>query len=556
MGRRVRVVAAVAAVALVAAACNKSSGGGSTNPGSVKSGGVFRLGTSSTIDSLNPFLAFQANAILVFVYTYPYLTSYDQRNNIVPWFAKSWEASPDGLTWTFHLVSNAKWSDGQPMNANDVAWMYNTVVKYQNGPASIFAGYVTGLKTATATDPSTVTFTYSSPVSDAVEQLSAIPILPEHVWGSLATGSAKELKSYQNTPQDGKPVVSGGPFELVKYQKDQVALLQRNPNWWGQKPHMDGFGIQIFSNDDAMITALKTNQLDGVESVPFTDVTKVSQAGFKVTKTPGVFFYDFIINSNPKKTVNRELLDPTVKQAFEYAIDRKSIIQTALLGYGTTGDSIIPPAIAKWHDPNLHALPFDLAKANQLLDGLGFAKGSDGIRVADGHPMSYSVIVPNSRTGDLSPTFQIMQNDFRQIGVQLKLKVMDPSAAFDAIGAPNYTYKTFDLAMWDWIPGPDPSSILSVLLCNQYGSNSDTGYCNPTYDDLYKQQTEAIDQKKRLQLVYQMQEMVFNDRPYIILNYPDVIDGYSPRWTNFFQEFGYGIFDTEGAQSFIQAHLA
>src|SRR5205823_10235719 len=116
------------------------------------------------------------------------------------------------------------------------------------------------------------------------------------------------------------------------------------------------------------------------ENLPFTDVQKIQEAGFKINKTPGVFFYDFIINSNPLKTTNRELLNPTLRQAFEYAIDRNSIIKTALLGYGAPGDSIIPPAIGKWHDPNIHALPFDLAKANSLLDGLGYAKGSDGIR--------------------------------------------------------------------------------------------------------------------------------------------------------------------------------
>src|SRR5436190_11609291 len=269
MGRRTRVLAAVISVALVAVACKSSSNGtNATATNQTKTGGVFRLGTSSTIDSLNPFVGFQANSLLVWQYTYPYLTSYDENNNVIPWFAKTWGVSPDGLTWTFHLTPGATWSDGQPLNANDVAFTYTTIVKYQNGPTSYDAGYVTDLKTITATDPNTVAFLYDKPVSDAVEQLSAIPILPQHVWAPLATGNGKQIKSYQNVPTDGQPVVSGGPFQLVKYQKDQVALLNQNPKWWGTKPNMDGFGIQIFSNDDAMITALKTNQIDGIENVP------------------------------------------------------------------------------------------------------------------------------------------------------------------------------------------------------------------------------------------------------------------------------------------------
>jgi len=557
MRGRVRIVAVVAAIGLLAAACSKStSGNGGTSPGGGKvvEGGIFRLGTSSTIDSLNPFVAFQANAIEVFIYTYPYLATYDAKNNVVPSFAKSWDTSPDGLTWTFHTVPNAKWSDGQPLTAEDVAWTFNTVLKYQKGPTSYYSPNVVDLASVTATDANTVAFHYSTPVGPALAELSAVPILPEHIWAKLATGDGKALKTYQNAPQNGQAVVSGGPFELTSYTKDQIALLKRNDSFWGQKPHIDGFGIQIYANDDAMVTALKNGQLDGIESVPTTDVKVLQDAGLKINRTAGVFFYDFIINSNPKKPAHRELLNLQVKLAFEYAVDRKQIIDVALNGYGTPGDSIVPPANGIWHDPNLTPIPFDLNKANQILDGLGYTKGSDGIRVANGHPMAYQMIIPSSRQAELSRTFQILQPDFQKIGVKLTLKVLDPSAAFNAIGAPNYKYLDFDLAMWDWIPAPDPAEILSVLLCNQYGSNSDTGYCNPAYDALYKQQEATVDQKKRLQIVYQMQKTLFDTRPYIVLNYPDVIDAYSTKWGGFYNELGYGIYTTEGPQSFVDAH--
>jgi peptide/nickel transport system substrate-binding protein len=558
MARRFRVVAGLVAVAMLGAACSGSGSSGNdqgNQGGKVTEGGTLRIGTSSTIDTLNPFTAFQANAILVFLYEYPYLAQYDNKNEIVPEFATSWDTSSDGLTLTFHLTPNAQWSDGQPLTAEDVAWTYNTVIKFQDGPTSYYAGDVVDMKTVTAVDPTTVAFHYDRPVASAVSHIITIPVLPEHVWGKLATGDGKALRTYQNQPTDGQPVVSGGPFVLVQYQKDQIALMQRNDKFWGTKPHIDGFGIQIYSNDDAMVQALKSGELDAVETVPTTSVKTVQESGFTVSKSPGVFFYDFILNSNPKKPEHRELLNPQVREAFEYAINRQQIIDVALGGYGTLGDSIIPPAIGSWHDPNIKPLPFDISKANEILDSLGYAKGSDGIRVAEGHPMAYTVIIPNSREADLTRTFQIMQPDFKQIGVKLSLKVLDPSAAFDAIGAPDYKYLDFDLAMWDWIPGVDPSSILSVLLCNQYGSNSDTGYCDKTYDDMYTQQEQAIDPSKRKQIVNQMQEKLFNDRPYIILNYPDVIDAYDgKKWAGFYNEPGYGVINNNGIQSLVQVH--
>jgi peptide/nickel transport system substrate-binding protein len=549
---RRKVVVAVAVIALTGAACSSASN--SSSP-TVKQGGVLRIGTDSTIDSLNPWVGFQANAYAVWQYTYPYLGEYDAHNNIVPYFARSWQSSSDGLTWTFHLVSGAKWSDGQPLTAKDVAWTFNTLVKFQNGPTADWAANAVHLKDAVATTPDTVTFHYSHPVGNALSELILMPILPQHVWARYATGSGKALRTYPNTPQGGQPVISGGPFMLVKYQKDQLALLRRNPHWWGPKPHIDGWGFQIFSNDDAMVTSLESHQIDAIETVPFTDVGAVRSRGFKLVQSPGILFYDFIFNSNPNKPNHRELLSTQVRKAFEYAIDRGHIIKVALEGHGTRGSTIVPPATGRWHNPNIQPLPFDLAKANQILDSLGYAKGPNGIRMAGGHPMAYQVIIPSNRLSILGRTFQIIQSDFQKIGVRITEKVLDPSAAFEAITAPNNKYLNFDLAIWDWIPSVDPSFILNVMMCDQYGSNSDSAYCTHTYDSLWTAQSSTVNKQQRLSIIYRMQQMLFNDRPYIVLMYPDSLDAYdASRWAGMTPEAGYGLFQTSGSQPLLEVH--
>jgi peptide/nickel transport system substrate-binding protein len=98
--------------------------------------------------------------------------------------------------------------------------------------------------------------------------------------------------------------------------------------------------------------------------------------------------------------------------------------------------------------------------------------------------MSYDVITPNDLTG-VDRTFQIIQADFQKIGVQLKQRSLDSSAAFDVITAPNGKYLNFDLAMWDWVPLIDPDFMLSVVTCDQYNGWSDSGYCNKGYDAMY-----------------------------------------------------------------------
>ena len=343
-----------------------------------------------------------------------------------------------------------------------------------------------------APNANTLVLQYSAPVSNVLSQLIQIPILPEQQWGKLATGKGSGLKTYPNTPQNGKPLVSGGPFMLTKYAKDQYAILARNPHWYGKKPKTDGFGIQIFSDTDAMLTAFKNGQLDAITDVPFTAVKDLKQAGFKVAITPGNFFYDFIINSNPKKPQHRELLNLRVRQALEYAIDRQRIINVALLGYGQIGTTVVPPATGKWHDPNITALPFNLAKANSILDSLGYKKGSNGIRIAQGHPMQYQVIVPSNRASVLTPTFRIIQGDFKKIGIGLSEKVLDPNGAFEAILAPDNKYLNFDLSMWDWYPLADPDFMLSVLTCGSWTVWNDSGYCSKAYDQLYAAQGTAV----------------------------------------------------------------
>src|SRR5207253_3024258 len=109
-----------------------------------------------------------------------------------------------------------------------------------------------------------------------------LTILPEHVWGRLATGDGAQLKSFKNPA----PIVSGGPFKLAEFKKDDIALFQKNPLFYGPKPHIDGFGLRMFSNDDAMIQAAKNNEIDAIEggggTIPSTSVQTLKNTGWTV----------------------------------------------------------------------------------------------------------------------------------------------------------------------------------------------------------------------------------------------------------------------------------
>jgi peptide/nickel transport system substrate-binding protein len=541
----------LAALLLTAAALIFATTATGSGTKAASSGGTFRLGTASGIDSLNPYVAFNQDSYSAFQYIYPILVQYDSHLHFAPFFARSWHASKNGKTWTFKTQPNAKWSDGKPLTAADPAWTINTDIKYQGGAAANEAGLISHIKSASAPNATTLVVHYKVAPNPAyvLGQFQQFFILPKHIWAQHLGKNGAGLKTFPNNA----PVVGSGPFNLIQFKKNDVAIFQRNNSYWGTKPKIQEFGLQQFSDDDAMVTALKAHNLDAIEAVPATAMKTLRSAGFTVSDVPGLDETDFIINSNPHKKHHRELLNLKVKEAFDHAIDRKKIASVTFLGAARLPSSIIPASAgAGWHNPHLKTPSFNLKLANRLLDQAGFKKGPGGIRVANGKKMSYNVVTPTD-VQSIPRTFQIIQTDFKKIGVQLNQKALDSSAAFALMSGPNNTYQGFDLAMWDWTALIDPDFMLSVVTCAQYGGWSDSGYCNKRYDKMYAQQQVAKTVAKRRAIVWRMQAMLYNQRPYLWLANDDSVSATSKNWVGF-KNTAQGPFNELNIQSLTQVH--
>jgi peptide/nickel transport system substrate-binding protein len=533
--RRIRAAVRCAAALLCAAAalagCDR--GFSLNDPGVPGPGGFLRVGTIAVINSLNPWITVDQLSLDMQSDIYPRLIQYNLRTlDFEPAFASRWQLSDHGLRWTFTTRPGARWSDGRPLTAADAAWTIETMVRLQNGAAAAWASAVAGVTSARATSPTTLVVTYKAPTGDALANLEQIPVLPEHVWGRYASGQGHALTTVPNAPSPGHPVVSGGPFVFVKYTYDQVLVFARNPRYYGPPAHIAGFGIELFGNDDALVAAMRAGEIDaatGDPNLPPTDIRPLRAAGMRIVVRPAVAFNDLILNTNPRKTTHRELLNPLVREAFEYATDRATIDRVAYLGFAQAGASIIPPASGRWSDPALKPLPFDLAKADALLNQAGYRRGPGGIRVADGHQMAYTVYLSQDNGGEGVRTGEIMTADFARIGVRLTFQLTDDDALESDITGDHY--RKFDLAMWGWDTFIDPTYMLDAMTCAQWYGNSDSGYCNKHYDQLYAQQAATTNVARRIQIVHQMQDIVVNARPYIVLQYLDVLEAWNPRWT-------------------------
>jgi peptide/nickel transport system substrate-binding protein len=552
--RKHRIAVLVATVALLAAGCGgsptdgQSPNDGATSPGGeIVKGGILRIGTINDIDSLNPLNYIESQAYQAFIMLFPQFVQYDYGADgyeIVGDWATTWDTSTDGRDWTFHLVPGTKWSDGTPMTADDAAWTINTVVTHSSGPTAVAAPALAHVSGADAPDDATVVIHYDQPVGNVLEQLEQFFILPRHVWEPLEQSDPKELKQYK--PEQNLPMVTGGAFTMQQYEKKGTNVFIPDPNYWGEPANAEAVALIYYTNSDSMIADLQQGELDWVDQVPFNSVDVLKEdPNIVVNEVPGAETTNITWNSNPLKPTNRELLDPQVKKALSMCIDRERIIEVVFNGYASLVESLVGH-ISPLENPNLGPLVHDCDEGNRVLDDLGYARGPDGIRLAPAtsgqyaqpaHRMEYEIVTPTGVDFNIDRSFQIIQEGFAEAGVSVTQKVGGDSTATYAIETgddcdpeASTGYTGWDIAMWDWIGYVDPDFMLSVVTKGQWCSWSDTGWDNPEYDALYAQQGTAIDPEERRQIVWEMQQMIYDNFLYTQLTNHVYLDAHRKEW--------------------------
>jgi len=518
-------------VAMAATGCGSSSDGASSSSASPSGDQpVYRLGTVGYgYDSLNPFVGMYAMDYAAWMLMYPNLAQYSSNLEAEPDFAESWTTSADGLTWTFKLRSGAVWTDGQPITAKDAAFTINTVVKFQGGAAAVLSPFVPGVKSATAVDDTSLDVTLAQPSAALLANLFQLPILPEHVWAQYATGDGAKLKTVSMDPADG-PVVCSGPFELEKLDYKGTTIYKRVDTFYGPKPLIKGYGYQLFTNADAAVQALKAGQVDCVDFLPPSSATPIkSDANLQVDGFGGGIPYFLAVNYSVNNTKHPELNEVEVRQALDLAVDRAAVIDSVYAGFAAPGGSLL----LNQYVPQFMSAPVpltarDVTKANQLLDDLGYAKGSDGIRVADGVKMQYTVLVGTQSIATDGRTVDLLKQNFAEIGIGVEKKAVDNPLAPAFAGAKPYT--DYDMLLSQWGLTPDPDWSLMISTSTMLGVYNPTGYSSPEYDKLWGQQTSEMDAAKRKAIIEQMSTMLVDDVVNHSLCYSEVVTAWNKKW--------------------------
>lgn len=526
--------AAATAGALLAATAVGPAASASPTPDSADDKVVFTVGLLNQPDSFNPFLGIEAESYEMWALTYDSLVGYSREDmSPQPALAESWETSEDGLTWTFTLRDDALWSDGEQLTAEDVAFTYERIL--DGGPESAnWGSYLNSVESATAPDNTTVVLELSEP--NAVLPLLPMPIVPEHVWSEL---TEKQVKSFNNEPPD---VVGSGPFRLVEGAAGGSTIrFEKNPDYWGGSPNIDEVVFRVFKAEDPAIQALRKGEVDFVEGVSPNQIEALqgvegitAQAG----DSPGFDEIGFNAGSvdletdKPIGDPNPAVLDPAFRYALGFAIDREALRDRVYQGSGIPGTSIVPPAYDTyhWEPPEDVAFTFDLEKAGQLLDEAGYTVGLDGKRtLPGGKPMPTLRLMARADSQTSVDVMQFFHEWLTELDLDAEVESLESSKLTDVILAGE-----FDIFEWGWFVEPDPDSMLSYMTCDQRGGWSDTWYCNEEYDRLYAEQHTAVDEAERADLIKQMQEILYQDAPYLLTVYNTVGEAWrSDRFEGF-----------------------
>ena len=493
---------------------------------------TLRVGTMQEPDSLNPLVGMSSASWLVWGLNYDVLVGIDpttmspQRGDSSEGLATDWTTSEDGKTWTFTLRHDATWQDThEPVTAEDVAFTYNLVIKTAPAP---LAGWYETMQRATALDDYTLRLDCSRPTAGLLYNLNYIFILPQHLWREVPAGTIST--SYANTP----PIVGSGPFQTVTLKRGAYVELIANKSYGRGAPQVDRVLFEMYTNKDSMVQDLKVGALDACQGVLYGQLKALqSDPSLTAQPIPTNGFYYLALNSyvpppGGRSSGHPALRDSRFRQALQWAIDRQKLCDLALNGHGRLGDTVITPEYFQkpdWHWTPLGdaAYDFDLAKAGGLLDAAGYADtNADGFRDFRDQPIRLRLVAAvGSSYGAIAA--KLIAGWFRDLGLQIDQQTLESSALNDRIyntvnGKPDPDY---DMFISGWYNPLDPGGALAYFTTAQIGGLNDSGYSDLEYDRLFALQAGTVDVAERKRVVDRMQQIIYEQSPYVVLDYFD-----------------------------------
>ncbi len=439
----------------------------------------------------------------------------DPQYNAKPSLAAAWTVSPDGKTYRFSLRKGVKWHDGKDFSSADVQYsLLEVVAKLHPRASPVFKEL--GMQ-IDAPDPQTVVITLQKPYAPFLSQLTVFdaPMLPRHLYDGTAVVT---------NPANQKPVGTG-PFKFAEWKRGSSIRLVRNDQYWdGDKPFLESIIFQVIPQPTNRVPALQAGEIDELldyytpkPEVPriLADKGLVPRRGVNI---PAVYFLMF--NTRAPVLARKES-----RHALAFAIDRNRLVKQVMNGLARPGAGAFGDGF-KWlfNDEVSYAkkYPLDPARAKALVTKLGMKPGETTLRM----PFDAS-------RAQMRALSQILQDNLRQIGLEVKLEPLERSVYYDRV----FAKKDFDMTLGSYFSAGDPAIGYTRLYNTYAGTAPNTnasGYANPKVDEMLARAASLVDRDARASVYKELQVVLNEDLPTLVLFDEETVDTATKKLTGVF----------------------
>jgi peptide/nickel transport system substrate-binding protein len=506
-------------------------------------GGRFVVVSYGDPKTFNPVTANEQSSDEIIRHLFAALLSFDwSSQQVTPGLAESWTNSADSRTWTFRLRKNLRWSDGEPLTADDVLFTCNDVI-YNPDIDNVTRDALTvdGKKfLVTKLDDWTIQVVTPDICAPFLQNFGAgVPILPKHVLAKSVAD--KTFISAYGVNWDPKNIVVSGPFRIKEYKSAQYILLERNP-WFcevdkkGQRlPYFDNIIYTVVPDLNAMSLRFLSGESDADDFIfPYEyDHFKAESAKGRFTLLePGIGletgFFWFNENTNVDAKTGKPKVDPVklkwfrnqkFRQACAYGIDRDSIVKSIYSGRAIPNYGYVTPGDKKWFNPNIRKYPYDPAKASALLKEIGMeARDGDGIlEDADGNKVEF---VLNTNVGNSSreKISVLIKTDLEKLGFKVVFQPIEFNTLIQKIDV-TYDYEAALLSLGGG--ATDPSAHMNVIRSDGFTHQWFPRQKSPStdwetrLDYLMNAQNKTLDFNERKKYFDEVQEILSEQVPMI-----------------------------------------
>ena len=406
----IRRLSVVLVMALVAAACGGDSGGDKPTsqpapPESLNPDAELRVGFEAdgiVTEGVRATLGLQPGINVT--QTLTYLT---ENYEVKPRLAESWEFRAPN-TWRFVIRKGVKFHDGQPLNAQAVKeGLFDRTAKIPGG-GTIKAGP----NSTVVVDEFTVDFTPTVPNLRVPQQI----VHPQN--GVVAPGT-----------DHAKKPIGTGPFRFVEYLPKERLVVERNPDYWGDKANVARITFRFFPDTNARLLALQAGDIDLAMQVPRSDVKALKDKGFTVMNSTVGAYEAMYVNVNGSAPFDL-LADPNLRKAVALGIDRKKLVDNVLDGLASMEQTFVPSQTLGRHASQVKGFQYDPTRAKALLDQAGWKPGSDGIHTKGDRRLKLTIVsgFPTAEIHRPIPVY--LQSELKGLGIDLEVVERPDSTSF------------------------------------------------------------------------------------------------------------------------------